>query len=134
VKLVVRSFFLAAALSLALPAAAQTPEATAPAAPVPAAQPAVELAADSACANLTTPAGPAIPDGAEATAAQMREIATLYETWGQARLARLQACRTEYQATRAMADALALAYNASNAELSSITAQFEAEVAEFNAR
>jgi hypothetical protein len=121
---------LAAALALASTAVAQTPENEATVTPAPVAV----VPADSPCANLTTPAGPVIPDGASATGTQMQETADQYTAWGNDRLARLQACRTEVQAARAMAEALAAAYTASNAELGAITAQFETEVAEFNAR
>lgn len=104
----------AAALIIATSAAAQTP-------PV-----------NPNCTGFTP--APALPDGATANNRQMAAGNDAYQGWGQDRLAKLQACRTDIEALRAQLNTLEQAYNTANGELTGVTNSWQAEVAEYNAR
>jgi hypothetical protein len=112
----------AAALLLVAPVAAQTPPAGPPAAPP----------VSSNCGNFGP--APTLPDGAAADREQIAAGNTLYDSWGQERLAKLRLCRAEIEALRAQLAPLEQAYTASNTELNGVVAAWTVEVAEFNAR
>ena len=86
-------------------------------------------------ANCTgfTPA-PALPDGATANPRQMTAGNEAYQSWGQARLAKLQACRADIEALRAQLNVLEQAYITANTELNTTTQSWQAEAAEYNGR
>lgn len=107
-----------AALLFAGTAAAQT--ATAP------------TLAPSRCGEV--PAAPTLPDGAHATSAQMATGNTTYDTWAHAMQANVQCRRTEAEELRAQADARTSEYNGYAAQLNQTVANWQAEVAEYNAR
>lgn len=115
----------AAALVLASTALAQTPQT--PPTPAPAA---VALTAN--CSGFAP--APTLPDGATASRDEIAAGNTAYDTWGQARLAKLRLCRADIEALRAQLIPLEQAYTASNTELGGIVTSWQAEVAEFNAR
>lgn len=104
----------AMALLFAAPAAAQ-------------AQPAPSNCSDFAPA-------PTLPDGATADREAIEVGNTQYQTWGQARLAKLQLCRAEIEALRAQLLTFEQSYNSNNGELGTVVTNWQAEVAEFNER
>lgn len=77
---------------------------------------------------------PTFPDGATATSRQMNAGNELYQSWGQARIAKLQACRADVEALRAQLNVLEQAYVAANTELNAVTQSWQAEAAEYNGR
>lgn len=111
----------AAALLFASSAVAQTPEPAAPAVPV-----------SPNCTGFDPV--PAFPDGATANAAAMAEGNELYQTWGNARLAKLQTCRAEIETMRAQLRPMEEGFTNANNELREAVAAWQAEVEEFNAR
>jgi hypothetical protein len=109
---------VAAAALLGTPALAQT-DAAAP-------------LASANCAGFAS--APAMPDGASATQAQMNQGNETYQQWGTATHTKLQACRAEIEAIRAQLNTLEAMYNTSVGLLTTVTAAWEADVAEYNAR
>ena len=97
------------------------------AAPVAQAQPASPNCSDFAPV-------PSLPDGATADRAAIEAGNAQYETWGQARLAKLQLCRAEIEALRTQLVSFEQAYNSNNGELNTVVTNWQAEVAEFNER
>ncbi len=104
----------AMALLFAAPAAAQ-------------AQPAPSNCSDFAPA-------PTLPDGATADREAIEAANTQFEAWGQARIAKLQLCRTEIEALRAQLAPMEQSYNSSTVELNSLHTTWRVEVEEFNGR
>lgn len=109
----------AAALLFAGAAMAQTATPTAPLPP-------------SSCGPV--PTAPTLPDGANATSAQMDSGNSAYNTWAQAMQANVQCRRAEAEAIRAQADARTAEYNGYAQQLNQTVSSWQAEVAEYNAR
>lgn len=77
---------------------------------------------------------PTLPDGATANSRQMNAGNESYQSWGQARIAKLQACRADIEALRTQLNALEQAYIAANTELNAVTQAWQTEAAEYNGR
>jgi|CXWL01.1.fsa_nt_gi Skp family chaperone for outer membrane proteins len=77
---------------------------------------------------------PTLPDGATADRDAIEAGNTQYESWGHARLAKLQLCRADIEALRAQLVPLEQSYNSNTEELNTVVANWQVEVAEFNAR
>lgn len=104
------------------------------------------LFAGSAVAQTTTaptlapsrcgeaPVAPQLPDGAHATSAQMTAGNAAYDTWAHAMQANVQCRRAEAEELRAQADARTNEYNGFAGALNQTVANWQAEVAEYNAR
>jgi len=82
--------------------------------------------------NFTAP--PAIPDGANATNAQMTQAREALAAWRTAREAELAACNTAAQQLQAQAQAAANAHNAGLAETNTTITRFTEENTEYGAR
>ena len=112
----------AAAVLIALPAAAQTTTTAPPANPVP----------PNTCPAL--PAAPTLPDGATATRAQMTAGNTAYNAWLADFNSKFACYRSAAQAALAVANARTAEHNAGADLLNSTNHNWQAEVAEFDAR
>jgi hypothetical protein len=64
----------------------------------------------------------------------MNEASSGYQSWGNARLAQLQACRAEVATLEAQLEAMRVSFNTANTELRTVGESLQVEIAEFNAR
>ena len=93
---------------------------------------AAQTQAPAACAAFTPP--PALPDGATASNAAMRQAREALEAWRGVRAAEMAACTTASQQLEAQARAGAAAHNNAASEAEALIARFAAENEEYNQR
>lgn len=103
------------------------------AAPAQPAAPPLPPATASQC-TTALPADPTFPDGATANSRAMDAGNTAYQAWAEGFRAVYECNRTEYQQALANLRARQATMEGLNAKVSSLTAAWEAEVTEFNAR